>query len=124
MDSYDNFDFKIITPPTLFSIQDDIEEQMLSPLSCLREFESYWLLEFDLPLVNKDNINITIDENLLTVQANLNEVYSEEGHGYHAEFKYFKKKHYIAFKNRFRQNNSQILKPKIINKITKDYFRH
>ncbi len=89
--SDDDFEFRIMNPPTSFSIQDDVEEQILSPLSCLREFESYWLLEFDLPLVEKDDISVLIDENTLTVQANLKEVYSQDTHGYHAEFKSFEK---------------------------------
>ncbi len=91
MENYDDFKFNIIKPPISFSIQDDFDEQILSPLSYLKEFESYWLLEFDLPLVEKENINITIDENILTVEATLKETYSEDSQGYHAEFKLFKK---------------------------------
>lgn len=91
MGNYDDFGFDVIKPPTSFPIQDDLDEHILSPLSCLREFESCWLLEFDLPLVNKENINVSIDENILTVQATLKETYSEDNQDYHAEFKYFKK---------------------------------
>lgn len=71
---------------------DDIEEQILSPLSCLREFESKWLLEFDLPLVDKKNIQVSLGENnTLSVEAKLKESYVDESLDFHNEFQYFKK---------------------------------
>jgi len=72
--------FKIkILPSTISSLlNDDIDQQILSPLSCLREFETNWLLEFDLPMVNKKDIKITLDENSISVEAKLKETYLEE----------------------------------------------
>ncbi len=72
--------------------RDDIEQQILSPLSCLREFDSKWVLEFDLPLVNKKNISVSFDAgNIITVEAKLKETYSETNLDYGYKFKYFKK---------------------------------
>ena len=62
------------------SLFDDIEHGILSPLLHLKEFDSHWMLEFDLPLVNKKDIKITFDENSISVEAKLREIYSEEKH--------------------------------------------
>ena len=88
-----NDEFKIrILPPTISSLlNDDIDKQILSPLSCLREFDTNWLLEFDLPLVNKKDIKITFDGNLVSVEAKLKETYSEAKLGIKTKFEYFKK---------------------------------
>jgi len=88
-----NNEFKIRILPTTISslLNDDIDQQILSPLSCLREFETNWLLEFDLPLVNKKDIKITFDENSISVEAKLKETYSEEKLGVKTKFEYFKK---------------------------------
>ncbi|MDH3610733.1 MAG: Hsp20/alpha crystallin family protein [Nitrosopumilus sp.] len=89
----DNSQFKIkILPPTISSLlNDDIDRQILSPLSCLREFETNWLLEFDLPMVNKKDIQITLDKNSISVEAKLKETYLEEKLGVKTKFEYFKK---------------------------------
>ena len=72
--------------------RDDIEQQTLSPLSCLREFDSKWVLEFDLPLVNKKDISVSFDaENTIIVEAKLKETYGEINHHYRHKFNYFKK---------------------------------
>ena len=86
-------DYKIRTLQPVFSslLNDDIEKQILSPLSCLREFGTNWLLEFDLPLVNKKDIKITFDGNAVSVEAKLKETYSEEKLGIKTKFEYFKK---------------------------------
>jgi HSP20 family protein len=91
LDSYDN-QIDIISsflyPPCI----DDIEEQTLSPLSCLREFESKWTIEFDLPLVLKEDINVSIDtNNVISVEAKLKETYIDPNLDYKNEFHYFKK---------------------------------
>lgn len=70
---------------------DDIEQKILSPLSCMREFGSHWLLEFDLPLVQKKDISVTLDDGFLTVEARLKEEYSETKFGKETKFEYFKK---------------------------------
>jgi HSP20 family protein len=91
VENKDKFKIRVL-PPTISSLlNDDIDKQILSPLSCLREFDTNWLLEFDLPLVNKKDIKITFDENLVSVEAKLKETYSEEKLGIKTKFEYFKK---------------------------------
>ena len=76
---------------TVGSIFDDIEHKILSPLACLKEYDNHWNIEFDLPLVNKKDIKITLDENTVNVEAKLREKYSEEKLGKITKFEYFKK---------------------------------
>lgn len=85
------FEIKIALSSISSLLNDDIERQILSPLSCLREYGTHWLLEFDLPLVNKKDIKITFDENSISVEAKLKETYSEEKFGKKTKFEYFKK---------------------------------
>lgn len=70
---------------------DDIEQKILSPLSCIRELESKWVIEFDLPLVKKEDISISFDpENAITIEAKLVEPYCDPKME-RCEFEYFKK---------------------------------
>ena len=85
------FEIRIASSSISSLFNDDIEHQILSPLSCLREYGTYWLLEFDLPLVNKKDIKVTFDENSISVEAKLKETYSEERFGKKTKFEYFKK---------------------------------
>ncbi len=87
----DKFEIRIIQPSMTSLFSDDMDSQILSPLSCLREFGTHWLLEFDLPLVNKKDIKITFDERSISVEAKLREIYSEEKLGVQTKFQYFKK---------------------------------
>ena len=88
----DNDDLELeITLPVVSSVFDDIEHRILSPLSCLKEFDSHWLLEYDLPLVDKKGIKITCDDRTVSVEAKLREKYSEEKLGNITKFEYFKK---------------------------------
>ena len=80
-----------ISFPMLDSVLDDIEHRILSPLSCLIEFNNYWLIELDLPMVNKKDIKITSSQNTLHIEAKLREEYSEEKLGNVTKFEYFKK---------------------------------
>ncbi len=89
--NYEEFEIRIIPSSTSQLFYDDIEFQILSPLSCLREYETHWLLEFDLPLVNKKDIKVTFDENSINIEAKLKEKYSEEKFGKIIEYEYFKK---------------------------------
>ena len=75
----------------LDSILDDIEHRILSPLSCLMEFNNYWLIELDLPMVNKKDIKITSSQDTLHIEAKLREKYSEEKLGKVTKFEFFKK---------------------------------
>ena len=70
---------------------DDIEEKILSPLSCIKELESKWIIEFDLPLVKKEDVSVSFDpENTITVEAKLVEPYCDPKME-RCEFEYFKK---------------------------------
>ena len=80
-----------ISFPILDSILDDIEHRILSPLSCIIEFNNFWLIELDLPLVNKKDIKINSSQNTLHIEAKLREKYSEEKLGKVTKFEYFKK---------------------------------
>ena len=85
------FMFSSFQPIISSFLNDDIEKQILSPLSCLREYGSNWILEFDLPLVNKKDIKITFNESNISVEAKLKEIYSEEKFGIKTKFQFFKK---------------------------------
>ena len=85
-------DFEIRTSfPSINSLIDDIEHKILSPLSYLKEFDNHWLLELDLPMVNKKDIKITFDGNMINVEAKLKEKYTEEKLGKISKFEYFRK---------------------------------
>ena len=88
----DQFNIKIFNSILNPKCEDDIEEKILSPLSCLREFESKWVLEVDLPLVDKKNITVTLDPgNVISVEAQLKEAYFDLNLDYKNEFRFFKK---------------------------------
>ena len=87
--SSDEFDIRL-SFPTLHPMFDDIEQQILAPLSCLREVGSEWILEFDLPLVDKKDISVSLDDNTITIEAKLREEYSDPLI-YKSKFKSFKK---------------------------------
>lgn len=76
----------------LFQFGDDLEQKILSPLSCIREHESKWILEFDLPLVDKKDIAVYLDsDGMLVVEAKLKETYHDSKAGVRHQFEYFKK---------------------------------
>jgi hypothetical protein len=62
MQNKENFKFGL-TLPVISSLFDDVKHKILSPLSCLREFDNHRMLEFDLPMVNKKDIKISFDGN-------------------------------------------------------------
>jgi HSP20 family protein len=78
------------------NFDDDVDEKILSPLSCLREFDTKWILEFDLPLVKKEDIIVSFDlGNAITVEAKLKETYVDSNRDYKHEFQYFKKRVFL-----------------------------
>ena len=109
------FEFSI-TLPIISSLLDDIEQGVLSPLSCLREFDNHWMLEFDLPLVSKKDIKVTFDGNTINVEAKLQEKYSEEKLGKISKFEYFKKSISLLGQIDSKKNNRQVSKWKIRDK--------
>jgi HSP20 family protein len=74
----------------VFWFGDDLEQKVLAPLSCIREHESKWVLEFDLPLVDKKDVNVFADSDTITVEAKLKETYCDE-HRKSYQYEYFKK---------------------------------
>jgi HSP20 family protein len=118
MESNNDFKFKTLSPliGTLF---DDDEHKILSPLSWLREFDSHWILEFDLPLVNKKNIKVTFDKNIISIEAKLKERYSEEKLGKITKFEYFKKSIHLHEKIDSKKTTAKFQKGRLIIKIPK-----
>jgi len=118
-------DFKFATiPPMINSLFDDIEHRILSPLSCLREFDNQWVLEFDLPLVNKKDIKVTFDEDTINVEAKLNEKYSEKQIGDVTKFEYFKKSLSLPEKIDNKKTTAQFQKGRLVIKIPKKVIGH
>ncbi|MFY9301397.1 MAG: Hsp20/alpha crystallin family protein [Candidatus Nitrosotenuis sp.] len=89
--SQDWFDIAISSLP-IIKLGDDQEQKILKPLSCLKEHESKWVLEFDLPLVNKNDVNVFVDENeMIVIEAKLKETYVDSKGSGRFEYEYFKK---------------------------------
>jgi len=118
-----DFKFEII-PPIINSLFDDIEHRILSPLSCLREFDNYRMLEFDLPLVSKKDIKITFDGNTINVEAKLKEKYSEEKLGKITKFEYFKKSISLPEKIDSKKTTAKFQKGRLEIKIPKKMLGH
>ncbi|MGQ0795926.1 MAG: Hsp20/alpha crystallin family protein [Nitrosopumilaceae archaeon] len=70
---------------------DDYTNKELAPLSYLTEKDSKWILEIDLPFVNKKDIEITIADNQLIVTAKLEKTYCVSKRDCIIEFNYFRK---------------------------------
>lgn len=87
----DWFDIDVSSLP-MIKLLDDMEQKILSPLSCIHEHESKWILEFDLPLVDKKDINVYLDENnAMVIEAKLKEKYVDNHTTKHFEYEFFKK---------------------------------
>ena len=118
MQDYD--DFKSGTAlPEIDLLFDDVEHRILSPLSCLREFDNHWFLEFDLPLVDKKDISVTLDENTISVEAKLKEKYSKEKLGNITKFEYFKKSILLLGKIDNKKTSARFEKGRLEIKIPK-----
>ncbi len=113
-------DFEIRTVfPFITSLIDDIEHRILSPLSYVKEFENYWLLELDLPMVNKKDVKVTFDTNTINVEAKLKEKYSEETLGKISKFEYFKKSVSLPGKIDTKKTTAKFQKGRLEIKIPK-----
>ena len=83
---------------------DDFEHGVLTPLSMLREFESKWHLEIDLPMVNKEDIVIKLKtERVIFINANLKEICSIKNNEKAIEFSCFKKDIILPEKIQFKK---------------------
>lgn len=98
---------------------DDIENGIMSPLSHLQEFDSYWKLDFDLPLVNKKDIKVSFNENMISIEAKLKETYSEEKSGTVSKFEYFKKSLLIPGKINSKKTKAKFQNGRLEIKIPK-----
>ena len=113
-------DFEIRTVfPSISSLIDDIEHRILSPLSYVKEFDNHWLLEMDLPMVNKKDIKVTFDGNTINVEAKLKEKYSEEKLGKVSKFEYFKKSTSLPGKIDTKKTTAKFQKGRLEIKIPK-----
>lgn len=82
---------KRFDPNPILHLSDDLEQKILSPLSYIKEHGSKWILEFDLPLVDKKDINVFVDsDQTIIVEAKLRESYCDE-HQKRYQYEYFKK---------------------------------
>ena len=70
---------------------DDFLNKELLPLSRLEEKDAEWILEIDLPFVNKKDINIILTTHHLIVKAKLEKTYYVSKFNCMTEFDYFKK---------------------------------
>ncbi|MDH3311930.1 MAG: Hsp20/alpha crystallin family protein [Nitrosopumilus sp.] len=123
MNNFDKFEFRMAFP-MISSLFDDIEQRILSPLSCLREFDNYWMLEFDLPLVDKKDIDVTFDENIISIKAKLKEEYSEEKQGNIIKFEYFKKSISLPERINVKKTTAKFQKGRLEIKIPKKIVGH
>jgi HSP20 family protein len=86
----DWFDISFSRLP-IMQFEDDLEQKILSPLSCLKEHQTKWVLEFDLPLVDKKDINVYISsDETIVVEAKLRETYCDSKQKSY-QYEYFKK---------------------------------
>lgn len=70
---------------------DDYAAKELTPLTHFTEKDSKWILEIDLPMVNKDDIEIILTNNHIAVTAKLEKTYCVSKRNCITEFNYFKK---------------------------------
>lgn len=71
--------------------KDDFVLRELVPMSCLFEKNSKWLLQVDLPGVDKNKIIVTTTHGNIVVKAKLEEEYKVSSHGQTLTFKTMKK---------------------------------
>lgn len=118
------FNIRVFNPPLSSLLNDDIEKQILSPLSYLREFGNTWVLEIDLPLVNKKDIKVFFDGNSVTVEAKLKETYSEEKFGVQTKFEFFKKTISLPGKIDSKRASAKFSKGRLTITIPKQVLGH
>lgn len=114
----DDLEFSIL--PTISSLLDDIEHKVLSPLSFLKEFDNHWMIEFDLPMVEKKDIKVNFDGNTVNIEAKLNKKYTEEKLGKITKFEYFKKSVLLPGKIDYKKTIAKFQKGRLEIKIPKN----
>ena len=70
---------------------DDFINKELIPLSHIREKDSSWILEIDLPFVDKKDIEVLSTPHNLIIKAKLKKTFCISRGDYVTEFDYFKK---------------------------------
>ncbi len=73
------------------TVFNDFIHKELIPLSHLKERHSSWILDMDLPMVDKKNIEITHSEDSITIKAKLTKTFCVSRGNTVTEFDYFKK---------------------------------
>ena len=70
---------------------DDHAAKELMPLSRLYEIDSKWILEIDLPMVNKEGITVNLTSSHIVITAKLEKTYCVSRLSGMREYNYFKK---------------------------------
>jgi len=70
---------------------DDYTNKELAPLAHFTEKDSKWILEVDLPMVNKDGIEINLTDTHIVIKARLEKTYCVSKRDCITEFNFFKK---------------------------------
>ena len=109
-----------VSYPTINATFDDIEKQVLSPLYCIWESGSEWILEFDLPLVDKKDISVSYDEsNSIIVEAKLRETYYDLGIERKNEFNFFQKSVTLPGKINLEKISAKFEKGRLVVRVPK-----
>ncbi len=103
---------------------DDAKNGIMSPLWHLREFNTFWELDFDLPLVDKKDIKVSFNDNMINVEAKLKETYSEKKSGIISKFEYFKKSLLIPGKINNKKTTAKFQNGRLTIKIPKKTLFH
>ncbi|MDE1843590.1 MAG: Hsp20/alpha crystallin family protein, partial [Thaumarchaeota archaeon] len=73
------------------TVFNDFIHKELIPLSHLKERHSSWVLDTDLPMVDKKNIEVTHSDESLTIKAKMTKTFCISRGNTVTEFDYFKK---------------------------------
>ena len=91
MSSLPFFQFEKFFMSLIDRTMDDYANKELTPLTHFTGKDSKWILEIDLPMVNKNDVEITLTDNHIVVTAKLEKTYCVSKRNCVTEFNYFKK---------------------------------
>jgi len=91
MSDSSSFIGKLMSPVLDNDFSDDFVHRELIPLSHLKEKQASLILEMDLPLVDKKNIEVRSSKNYLIIKAKLTKTFCVSRGSTVTEFDYFKK---------------------------------
>lgn len=84
-DVFNNFFNEIAS----FSYPTSYNDRMLSPRTDIMENDSDYSLEMELPGVIQDNIDLKIDNNILTIEGKKEQSSEKKDHNYHMQERYY-----------------------------------